>query len=57
LVPHTIDVDEHGFAEALIASGRLSETEALHPELIKREIEAVVGNFIAGWRRHGVTRC
>jgi len=48
-VPHLIDVDEHGFAEALITSGRLSEAETLRPELIKREAEAVLADFIARW--------
>lgn len=56
LVPRTIDIDEHGLAEALIASGRLTADEALRPEVVDREIEAMVADFIARWRRHGVTR-
>lgn len=55
LVPRTIDVDEHGLAEALILSGRLTEQEALQPELVERELSALVADFILRWR-NGVTR-
>jgi hypothetical protein len=55
LVPRTIDVDEHGLAQALILSGRLTEAEALRPELIERELSALIADFISRWR-HGVTR-
>jgi hypothetical protein len=54
LVPRTIDVDEHALAEALIASGRLTEQEALQPVLIERELSALVADFISRWR-HSVT--
>lgn len=54
LVPHRLDLDEHELAEALIASGRLTEAEALHPELIDRELLAVIADFILRWR-HTVT--
>ena len=55
LVPRRLDVDENGLAEALIASGRLSEAEALRPELIERELSALIVDFICRWR-HDVTR-
>ena len=55
LVPRTIDVDEHALAEALILSGRLTEQEALRPELIERELSALVADFISRWR-HSVTQ-
>jgi hypothetical protein len=55
LVPRTIDLDEHGLAEALILSGRLSEQEALQPELVEREMSALIADFISRWR-HSVTR-
>jgi hypothetical protein len=55
LVPRTIDVDEHALAAALIASGRLTEAEALRSELIERELSALIADFILRWR-HGVTR-
>jgi hypothetical protein len=55
LVPRRIDVDEHGLAEMLIASGRLSEAEALRPDLQQKELSALVGDIILRWR-HGVTR-
>jgi hypothetical protein len=54
LVPRRIDVDEHALAAALIASGRLTEGEALRPELIERELAALVADFISRWR-NGVT--
>lgn len=50
LVPRTLDVDENALAEALIASGRLSEAEALRPDLIERELSGVVADFICRWR-------
>jgi hypothetical protein len=46
LVPHLIDVDEHAFAEALIATRRLTEPEALQPARIKGEIESLLADFI-----------
>ena len=55
LVPRTIDIDEAALAEALIATGRLTEDEALQPELIERELTALVGDFISRWR-NAVTR-
>jgi hypothetical protein len=55
LKPHRIDLDEHALAGALIASGRLTEAEALRPELIERELAALVGDFVSRWR-HAVTR-
>jgi len=55
LSPHPIDVDEHALAEALILSGRLTEAEALRPELVRRELAALVADFICRWR-HAVTR-
>ena len=55
LVPRTVDVDEHGLAAALIASGRLTADEALRLELVERELSALVADFISRWR-HGVTR-
>jgi hypothetical protein len=55
LVPRRIDVDEHALAEALIASGRLTEGEALQPDLVERELAALVADFISRWR-NGVTR-
>jgi len=54
LVPRTIDSDENGLAEALIATGRLTEAEALRPELIERELSALIADFILRWR-HSVT--
>jgi len=54
-LPRTVDVDEHALAEMLIASGRLSEAEALCPELIERELSALIADFISRWR-HDVTR-
>jgi hypothetical protein len=54
-VPRRIDVDECALAEALILSGRLSEAEALRPELVERELSALVADFISRWR-HAVTR-
>jgi hypothetical protein len=54
LVPYQIDADEHALAEALILSGRLTEGEALQPELVGRELSALVADFISRWR-HGVT--
>jgi hypothetical protein len=54
LVPRRINVDEHALAEALILSGRLTEQQALRPELIERELAALVADFIGRWR-HGVT--
>jgi len=55
LAPHRIDIDEHALAEALILSGRLTEAEALRPELVGRELSALVADFILRWR-HSVTR-
>jgi hypothetical protein len=55
LVPRRIDVDEHGLAGMLIASNRLTEAEALRPELQERELTALVADLIARWR-NGVTR-
>jgi hypothetical protein len=55
LVPRRVDVDEHGLAEMLIASGRLTETQALSPHLQERELAALVADIILRWR-HGVTR-
>jgi hypothetical protein len=55
LVPRRIDVDECGLAEMLIASGRLTELEALRPDLQERELAALVGDIISRWR-HSVTR-
>jgi hypothetical protein len=51
LVPLQVDVDEFGFAEALILSGRLSPDETAIPELVQRELAAVVADFITVWRR------
>jgi hypothetical protein len=45
----------HALAEALILSGRLTEAEALRPEVVRRELSALVADFIARWR-HSVTR-
>jgi hypothetical protein len=50
LVPRTLDVDENALAAALIASGRLSADEALCPDLIERELSALVADFISRWR-------
>jgi hypothetical protein len=50
-VPLQVDVDEFGFAEALILSGRLSPDETAIPELVQRELAAVVADFITVWRR------
>jgi hypothetical protein len=55
LVPRTIDVDEQALAEALIQSGRLTEAEALRPDLVERELALLVADFILRWR-NGVTR-
>lgn len=55
LSPRIVDVNEHALAEALILSSRLSETEALRPELVERELSALIADFIARWR-NGVTR-
>jgi hypothetical protein len=55
LVPRTIEVDEHGLAAMLIASGRLTEAQALDPALVERELSALVADIILRWR-HGVTR-
>jgi hypothetical protein len=55
LVQYRIDADEHALAEALIASGRLTEAEALHPDMVRRELSALVVDFIARWC-HAVTR-
>jgi hypothetical protein len=55
LVPRRIDVDEHGLAEMLIASRRLTEAEALRSELQERELATLVADLIARWR-HDVTR-
>jgi hypothetical protein len=54
LVPRRIDIDEHGLAEMLIVTGRLTEAEALRPELQERELTSMVADIIARWR-HGVT--
>jgi len=54
LVPRRIDVDEHGLAEMLIASGRLTEAQALQSDLQERELSALVADLIARWR-HDVT--
>lgn len=54
LVPYRIDADEHALAEALILSGRLTEAEALRPDLVRRELSALIADFIARWR-HSVT--
>jgi hypothetical protein len=48
LVPYQIDAAECELAGALIASGRLTEAEALRPELVERELSAVVA-FIERW--------
>jgi hypothetical protein len=55
LVPYRIDVDEIALAEALILSTRLTEAEALRPDLVARELQSLVNDFISTWR-HGVTR-
>jgi hypothetical protein len=55
LVPRRIEVDEHGLAEMLISSGRLTEAEALRADLQERELAALVSDLIARWR-NGVTR-
>jgi hypothetical protein len=55
LVPRQIDVDEHGLAEMLIVTGRLSEAEALRPDLQERELSALVADIILRWR-NAVTR-
>src|SRR5262245_20389619 len=54
LVPRTIEVDEPALAEALIESGRLTEAEALRPDLVERELTALIADFILRWR-NGVT--
>jgi hypothetical protein len=54
LAPRTIDVDDHGLAEMLIVTGRLTEAEALRPELQERELASIVADIITRWR-HGVT--
>jgi hypothetical protein len=54
LAPWTVNVDENALAEALIATGRLTEAESARPELIERELSALIADFILRWR-HGVT--
>ena len=55
LVARRVEIDEHALAELLIVTGRLSEAEALQPDLQERELSALVSDIISRWR-HGVTR-
>lgn len=51
LAPYRLDLPEHDLAAALIASERLTEAEALCPELVHRELHALVRDFILRWQR------
>jgi hypothetical protein len=45
-----VDVDEHALATALIASGRLSEAEALRSDLVERELGRLIADWTERWR-------
>jgi hypothetical protein len=50
MVIRRVGVDEHALAGALIASKRLSEAEALQPELVERELSRLIADWIERWR-------
>lgn len=50
LVPISLEIEENAIAEALIASGRLTEAESARRELVGRELAAVVADWAARWR-------
>jgi hypothetical protein len=45
-----VEVSEHDVANALIASGRLSEDEALRRSLAEREVAEVLNEWCERWR-------
>jgi hypothetical protein len=49
MASYRIEAHEHRLAEALIASGRLSEDAALRRALIEAELGALVEDWIARW--------
>ena len=50
LVSCAVDVNEHDLAEALILSGRLTESEALQPAKVQCELHGLIRDYIARWR-------
>ena len=49
LVCFRLELDEHAVAEALIRAGRLSEAETASHGAVKRELELVIGDWVARW--------
>jgi hypothetical protein len=44
-----IEVCEHALAEAMIVSGRMSETAALSRDATEREVSRIIGEWMAHW--------
>lgn len=49
-----IEATEHPLAEALIASGRLTDAEALDRKRVGAAVEGIVADFIARWVRGAI---
>jgi len=50
IAPH-VQFHEHGLAEALLKSQRLTEAEAMRRDKLVREAEAILAEFIERWQR------
>lgn len=48
----TIPADEFRLSEAMLASGRMSEADALDHRLVEHALTEVVADFIDRWTRH-----
>jgi hypothetical protein len=51
VVPYVVEVPQATVVEALIASGRLSEGEALHRVSVEHALAAVLIDWAARWRK------
>ena len=51
-VVYQIEADEHGLADALILSARLTPDEALRRALVERELTLVIADFVERWIKH-----
>ena len=48
------EIIEHDFAEALLISGRLTDSESLRRDQLTRAAEAILSEFTARWRTHKI---
>jgi hypothetical protein len=54
LIYLTIDVAHYRFVAALVASGYLTEAEALDPQKLAKAAEQVIDDYIQSWERRSL---